>query len=47
VNSNDTGLQRLTEGYAPQWSPDGRHIAFLRSPQPNVHELWVMRLEAT
>ncbi len=45
VNINDTGLQRITEGYAPQWSPDGRHIAFLRSPQQNVYELWVMRVD--
>jgi serine/threonine protein kinase len=45
VNTDDTGLQRLTEGYAPQWSPDGQHIAFLRSSQQNVYELWVMRVE--
>ncbi len=45
VNFNDTGLQRLTEGYAPQWSPDGRHIAFLRSPTQGVYELWVMKVE--
>ena len=45
VNANDTGLQCLTEGYAPQWSPDGRHIAFLRSPKEGVYELWVMRVE--
>jgi len=45
VNANDTGLQRLMEGYAPQWSPDGVHIAFLRSPQREVYELWAMRVE--
>ena len=45
VNINDTGLQRLTEGYQPQWSPDGRHIAFLRSPKEGEYELWVMRVE--
>lgn len=45
VNVNGTGLQRLTEGHAPQWSPDGRHIAFLRSPKYGEYELWVMRVE--
>ena len=44
VNTDDTGLQYLTEGYAPQWSPDGQHIAFLRS-QEGVSELWVMRVK--
>jgi Tol biopolymer transport system component len=45
VSSNDSQLQRLTEGYAPQWSSDGKHIAFLRSPQEKIYELWVMRVE--
>lgn len=45
VNIDGSGLQRLTEGYAPQWSPDGRHIAFLRSPKEGEYELWVMRVE--
>jgi len=44
MNVNHNGLQRLTEGYAPQWSPDGRHIAFLRSPK-GEYQLWVMRVE--
>jgi Tol biopolymer transport system component len=45
VNIDDTGLQHLTDGYAPKWSPDGRYIAFLRSPQEKVYELWVMEVE--
>jgi dipeptidyl aminopeptidase/acylaminoacyl peptidase len=45
VNTDDTGLQYLTDGYAPKWSPDGHYIAFLRSPREKVYELWVMEVE--
>ena len=36
---------RITNGVAPQWSPNGQHIAFLRSPKEGEYELWVMRVE--
>jgi len=45
VNIDDTGLQKLTDGFNPKWSSDGRYIAFLRSPQEKVYELWVMEVE--
>jgi len=45
LNPDGMELQYLTEGYTPQWSPDGRYIAFLRSPQDKAYELWVMRVE--
>jgi len=44
VNIDDTGLQHLADGYAPKWSPDGKYIAFLRSPQEKVYEVWVMEV---
>lgn len=44
VNRNDSGLQRLAEGYHAKWSPDGEHIAYLSS-RDGTCELWVMRVE--
>lgn len=44
VNINGTGLQRLTEGFSPQWSPDGQYVAFGRSKSADVYNLWVMRV---
>jgi dipeptidyl aminopeptidase/acylaminoacyl peptidase len=32
MRSRSKGLLLLTKGYQPQWSPDGRAIAFLRQP---------------
>ena len=45
VNIDGTGLQKLTDGFNPKWSSNGKYIAFLRSPQEKVYELWVMEVE--
>ena len=42
VRPDGTGAERLTEGWRPIWSPDGRRIAFERSP-----DAYTMRADGT
>jgi hypothetical protein len=35
--------RRLTEGYAPRWSPDGQRILFCREPRNGGCDFWIMR----
>ncbi len=32
MNADGSGQTQLTDGYHPHWSPDGRHIVFVRYP---------------
>ncbi len=38
-------IQCLGDGYSPKWSPDGKFIAYLRSPQKHAYALWVMQVQ--
>ncbi|MFB7087840.1 serine hydrolase [Streptomyces sp. NPDC056296] len=47
VGADGSGARRLTRGpddRCPQWSPDGRRVAFLRS-QDGPPQLWVLRAD--
>ncbi len=39
--NNGRSLQLAAEGFAPQWSPDGKRLAFLRK-QSKGHGLWIV-----
>ncbi len=39
--NNGRALQLAAEGFAPQWSPDGKRLAFLRK-QSKGHGLWIV-----
>jgi TolB protein len=43
INVDGTGLQRITGGMDPVWSPDGEQIAFVRWEDPRG--VWVVDLE--
>jgi Tol biopolymer transport system component len=45
MNSNGSGLTRLTEGIVPAWSPDGSKIAFVRLA--NGGRLWVINTDGS
>jgi Tol biopolymer transport system component len=45
VNVNGTGLQRITDGTDPVWSPDGQQIAFTRLRDPRG--VWVIGADGT
>lgn len=49
MRSNGTGLRRLTfrGGTDPVWSPDGRKIAFLRSPDDGSRGLYTVRTDGS
>ena len=53
VNSDGTGLARLTtprgnaEDHAPDWSPDGTAIAFVREDAKHGYHLFVMKPDGT
>ncbi len=40
VNADGSGLQRITDGLDPTWSPDGKRIAFARWREPRG--VWVV-----
>jgi dipeptidyl aminopeptidase/acylaminoacyl peptidase len=52
LNTDGTGLRRLTDNGAvqdddPQWSPDGRQIAFVRTEPDRRSEIFVMNSDGS
>jgi len=52
INTNGSGLRKLTDAPSldnkdPQWSPDGRHIAFLRLVRGGASDVYVMKADGT
>jgi Tol biopolymer transport system component len=45
INADGTGLQRITNGIDPVWSPDGQQIAFVRWTDPRG--VWVVNADGT
>ncbi|MCO6453206.1 MAG: SH3 domain-containing protein [Caldilineales bacterium] len=45
INANGTGLRKLTSGFDPALSPDGRQVAFTRWDEPRG--LWVINSDGT
>ncbi|MGD9049234.1 MAG: DPP IV N-terminal domain-containing protein [Anaerolineae bacterium] len=45
INVDGTGLQRITDGTDPVWSPDGQQIAFTRFRDPRG--VWVVDADGT
>jgi TolB protein len=51
LNADGSGLRNLTRSAAPEsgstWSPDGRKIAFGRSPDGRSTDIYVMNADGT
>jgi hypothetical protein len=45
INADGTGLQQVTDGIDPIWSPDGKQIAFIRLSEPRG--VWVVDVDST
>jgi len=45
VNADGSGLQRITSGIDPTWSPDGQQIAFVRWEEPRG--VWVVNADGS
>jgi hypothetical protein len=45
INADGSGLQRITNGIDPAWSPDGQQIAFVRWEDPRG--VWVVNADGT
>jgi TolB protein len=47
VGRSGTGRKSVTEGYAPNWFPDGSRIAFHRSANGSVSRIYVADADGT
>jgi Tol biopolymer transport system component len=51
INSDQSGLVLLSDGWAPSWSPDGQYIAYQKSnpwcfPR-TCNQIWIMRADGS
>ena len=49
MDREGSNVQRLTEGYWPQWSPDGKQLALFRAPKGpgNKSSVWVVNADGS
>ncbi|AQS58757.1 PD40 domain-containing protein [Desulforamulus ferrireducens] len=45
IRSEDNQEKRITEGDAPTWSPDGKHLVVQRPSRANGNELWLVNVQ--